>query len=178
MPAMLLTPPALDPDVLGPLLVAEVEQYLRTVAPAGKAIATVSRAAPVPDVRYGQHVMPWHHPHPAVTATLTDRLLGRRPTADVTVQQYLLLVDRYIHRHGWTQGLLWAPDGAVCVLGAQLAVLAAGYGTAATAWRARIRIGNQLGYAGHPVPVDQWNDHPGRRQHEVHRLLQTAAARP
>ncbi|WP_157531977.1 MULTISPECIES: hypothetical protein [unclassified Kitasatospora] len=73
---------------------------------------------------------------------------------------YLLLVDRYVHRHGWTQGRLWAPDGAVCVLGAQLAVVAAGYGTPTTAWRARIRLGNALDQRGEPVPVDDWNDGP------------------
>lgn len=171
MPATLIRP-TLNPDVLGPLLVAEVENYLKAIAPTGKPVI------PVPDARYGQHVVPWHHPHPAVTATVADRLLGRRPVADVTVQQYLHLVDRYVHRHGWTQGRLWAPDGAVCVLGAQLAVLAAGYGTPTTAWRARLRIGNELGYEGHPVPVDSWNDRPTTRRTDVHRLLQTAAARP
>ncbi|WP_455583858.1 DUF6197 family protein [Kitasatospora cineracea] len=83
-----------------------------------------------------------------------------------------------MHHHGWTQGRLWTCDGAVCILGAQLRVLAAGYGTAHTAIRARQRLGNALGRAGTPMPVDQWNDQPGRTATDVHHLLRTAAAHP
>ncbi|BFP50152.1 hypothetical protein KCMC57_65200 (plasmid) [Kitasatospora sp. CMC57] len=171
MPATLLTRPTLDPDVLGPLLVAEVEAYLRTVAPPTTRLT-------IPAIpRHGQHHQPWHHPHPALQPTLAQRLFRRRPTpADITVTEHLTLMDRYIHHHGWTQGALWDPAGRVCVLGAHLAVLTAGYGTPTTAWRARLRIGNQLGYAGHPIPVDDWNDQPTTRQTDIHRLLQRAAA--
>jgi hypothetical protein len=170
MPA-LLTRPTLDPDVLGPLLVAEIEQYLKTVAPA----ARPTWAAPTLLARHGQHLVPWHYPHPAPHLTIGQRLRGHQPVVDVTVQDHLHLMSAYIHRHGWTQGALWTPDGKVCLLGAHYAVLTAGYGTPTTAWRARIRIGNALGYAGHPMPVDDWNDAPGRTLHDIHQLLNTAA---
>ncbi|MDH6125938.1 hypothetical protein [Kitasatospora sp. GP82] len=176
-----LTAPRIDLDAASLLLVAEVEDYLRTTATtqapaAGPGPLDLDRLlATAPAPRHGSTVQSWHAEYPAPTATLTDRLFRRQPIAAVTVQQHLQLVSRYITHHGWTQGALWDREGRVCVLGAQLRVLAAGYGTAATATRARQRIGSQLGYQGHPIPVDQWNDQPGRRQADVHQLLQRAA---
>ena len=179
-----LTRPALD--LLGAdasLLIAEVEDYLRSVAhPAALAagtsldlsglLATVSTPC-----RYGQVVQPWHAGIDLPEPTLLDRVRGRRPAAEVTVRQHLDLTSKYIHAHGWTQGALWNDAGAVCILGAQLRVLAAGYGTAATITEARLQIGNQLGRQREGQPLDQWNDAAGRHAVDVHTLLQRAAAR-
>ncbi|MFF0409082.1 hypothetical protein ACFYUY_01430 [Kitasatospora sp. NPDC004745] len=191
------TTAALDVDLaelLGPLLVAEVEAYLATAArrqppspaprpgalpgPAWYRIAQHLQAdvtSPTPDRTDTVPAGPWWDGYPTPAPTLADRILRRRPTAPVTARQHLDLMDRYIAAHGWTQGRLWDGDGAVCILGAHVRVLAAGYGTPATAWQARLLIGNALGRAGHPVPVDTWNDSPGRTQHDVHHLLRTAA---
>ncbi|MEV7770556.1 hypothetical protein [Kitasatospora sp. NPDC086791] len=169
-----------DPDLYGPLLVREIEAYLAAVTPTPawrlrlrKAIAEPSTtpARPTPEP-----AQPWWHDAPTPTHTLTDRLLRRRPVAHTTARQHLQLMDRYIRQHGWTQHRLWDDDGRVCILGAHIHVLAAGYGSAATAWQARLLIGNALGFAGHRVHVDTWNDQPGTTQHDVHTLLRTAAA--
>lgn len=95
----------------------------------------------------------------------------------MTPGQHLLLVSRYIHQHGWLQGALWDEAGAVCVLGAQLGILQAGYSTPAVVERARELIGNEIGYLGETGPIDSWNDAPNRRAADVHQLLQRAAAR-
>ncbi|MFF2077109.1 hypothetical protein ACFVXG_20395 [Kitasatospora sp. NPDC058162] len=186
-------------ELLGPLLVAEVEAYLATAArqhtPA-PAPARAPQTAGLPGpawYRIAQHLQadplqapspadtapagPWWDGYPTPAPTLTDRILRRRPTVPVTARQHLQLMDRYITAHGWTQGQLWDTDGAVCVLGAHVRVLAVGYGTPATAWQARLAIGNALGYQGAPIPVDTWNDSPGTTQTDVHTLLRTAAAR-
>lgn len=181
MPATLPRQP-LDLDAAGLLLVAEVEAYLHSVAapvaasgPGRLDLAQLLAAAPV--CRYGSVVQPWHAGFPAPSPTLLDRLRHRTPLVDVTPGEHLQLTSRYITAHGWLQGGLWDSSGRVCVLGAQLRVLAAGYGTPATIRRARLRIGNELGYLGQPLPVDEWNDQCGRRQADVHRLLERAAAR-
>lgn len=181
MPATLTAP--IDLDAAGLLLVAEVEAYLRSVAPAPAAarpgpldLARLLAEAP-PANPYGSVLQPWHAHIPAPRPTVADRLLGRRPVAEVTVSQHLDLVSRYITQHGWTQGALWDATGAVCVLGAQLRVLQAGYSTAGIVRRARIRLGNELGYQGMPMPIDTYNDRPTTRRADIHRLLQRAAAR-
>ncbi|MEU8920326.1 hypothetical protein AB0D10_05220 [Kitasatospora sp. NPDC048545] len=169
-------------ELLGPLLVAEVEAYLATVAPtpawrARLRTAIAEAHTSTPRGTSPKAPKPWWHDAPAPVHTLTDRILRRRPTVPVTARQYLHLMDRYIRQHGWTQGRLWDDTGAVCVLGAHIQVLAAGYGTPATAWQARLLIGNALGYQGTPVPVDTWNDLPTTCQNDVHHLLRAAAAR-
>ncbi|MGW2371686.1 DUF6197 family protein [Kitasatospora sp. NPDC001683] len=175
----------LDPDLYGPLLVREIEAYLATVAPEPawrtrlrSAIADAHLPGPAtPGTNAGDN-QPWWHAAPAApTRTLTDRILRRQPVTHVTARQHLQLMDRYIRQHGWTQHQLWDDTGAVCVLGAHIRVLAAGYGDAATAWQARLLIGNTLGYAGHFMHVDTWNDQPSTTQHDVHHLLRSAAAR-
>lgn len=179
-----LTPPRIDLDAASLRLVAEVEDYLRTVAhPAaptlggpGLDLVRLMATGPAP-CRYGQVLQQWHAAVTLPEPTLLDRIRGHHPVADVTVGQHLDLVSRYIHQHGWIQGALWNDAGAVCILGAQLRVLAAGYGTAAVVERARELIGNQLGYQREGMPVDVWNDQPHRRVADVHQLLQRAAAR-
>lgn len=176
-----LTAPRIDLDTAGLRLVAEVEEYLRTVAhPApigtGPDVSRLLAAAPAP-CRYGQVVQPWHAGFTLPEPTLLDRVRGRRPAAEVTVRQHLELTSKYIHQFGWLQGALWDDTGRVCLLGAQLRVLGAGYGTTATVTEARLQIGNQLGYMGQGMPIDAWNDAAGRRAVDVHTLLQRAAAR-
>ncbi|MFE2911435.1 DUF6197 family protein [Kitasatospora indigofera] len=181
MPAT-LTAPRIDVDAAGLLLVAEVEAYLRSVtalpaaAGAGRLdLAGLLAAAPV--CRFGSTVQPWHAAVPEPTASTADRLLRRRPVAEVTVQQHLRLVSRYLAQHGWLQGALWDATGRVCVLGAQLRVLQAGYSSAAVVHHARIRIGNELGYQGQGQPIEDWNDAATTTRTDVHRLLERAAAR-
>lgn len=176
----MLTLETLDLDTAGHQLVAEIENYLRTTTPTQhprldvRALLAQAAALP-PRNSHGQHVAPWHHPHTLPQPTLRDRLRGIQPAADVTVEQHLHLIAAYIRHHGWTQGALWNHDGAVCLLGAQLRVLAHGFGTPHTAIRARQRLGNALGRAGFPMRIDQWNDQPGTRETDIHHMLRTAA---
>jgi hypothetical protein len=173
----------LDIELYGPLLVAEVEAYLKTIAPEPawrsrlRTAITDSLTAQAPGPGNTVPAGPWWDGYPLAQRTVLDRL-RRRPTAPVPVTpgQHLQLMDRYIRAHGWTQGRLWDETGAVCVLGAHLRVLAAGYGTAATAWQASLQIGNALGRQGAPVPVDTWNDRPERTQADIHYLLANASA--
>ncbi|MFJ5883351.1 hypothetical protein [Kitasatospora cineracea] len=161
-------------------LVEEIEQYLAGLP------APVLPPAPPADLLpgplpgpYGSVRQPWNHGHPLPGRSLLDRLV-RRPArpAEVTVAGHLRLTSRYLAEAGWTQGALWDARGRVCLLGAQTAVLAHGYGTARTVRRARVQVMEVLHATGRPVPSpDVWNDRPGRRQAEVHALLERARAR-
>ncbi|MFJ1758397.1 hypothetical protein [Kitasatospora sp. NPDC088134] len=158
-------------------LVEEIEQYLAGLpAPAPAPAAPSAPAAPA---RYGSVRQPWNHGHPLPHRSLLDRL-ARRPArpVEVSVAGHLELTSRYLAEAGWTQGALWDGAGRVCLLGAQTAVLAHGYGTAYTVRRARAQVMEVLHATGRPVPSpDVWNDHPGRRQAEVHALLDSARGR-
>ncbi|MEV6976801.1 hypothetical protein [Kitasatospora sp. NPDC093806] len=158
------------PDASG--LVAEIEAYLASLpAPA---------RTPVPYVcPFGTVLRPWHDGHPPPRATLLDRAL-RRPArpVPVTAAEHLGLASRYIAAHGWLQGAMWDGAGRVCLLGAQAAVLAHGYGTPATVRTARVQLMEVLHATGRPVnSPDEYNDRPATRQADVHRLLERAAAR-
>jgi hypothetical protein len=167
-------------ETLGPLLVAEIENYLRTITPAHHTLdlqQLLTQAAALPPRNlHGRNTAPWHHPHTLPQPSRIDRWRSRRPIADITPTQHLHLMSAYIRHHGWTQGALWNADGAVCILGAQLAVTTAGFGTPHVAAAARQRIGNALGRAGHPMRIDDWNDQPSTSETDVHHLLRTAAA--
>ncbi|MFJ4673012.1 DUF6197 family protein [Kitasatospora purpeofusca] len=196
MPTVTTTVLDLDEQLLGPLLVAEVEAYLRAVAARPEPAPVLAPAAavyrPEPGTAWHQMALavaptpgrtdsrsesgPWWTGYPLPAPTLTDRICGRRPVVPIAAAEHLLLMDRYIAEHGWTQGQLWDREGRVCVLGAHLQVLAHGYGTPATAWTARLLIGNALGRLGQPLRVDTWNDQPDRTQQDIHHLLRTAAA--
>ncbi|MBV6701354.1 hypothetical protein [Kitasatospora aureofaciens] len=180
MPRTDLTPPppllALPPSLLtgpdGSGLVAEIEAYLASLpAPA---------RTPVPYVcPYGTALRPWHIGHPLPRATLLDRVL-RRPARPVPVSaaDHLRLASRYIGAAGWLQGAMWDAGGRVCLLGAQAAVLAHGYGTPGTVRTARIQLMEVLHATGRPVnSPDEYNDRPTTRQADVHQLLDRAAAR-
>lgn len=167
-------------------LVEEIEQYLAGLpapAPAPPA-PSVPLAPPAVEPgthggRHGSVRQPWNHGFALPRRSLLDRL-ARRPArpVDVSVAGHLRLTSAYLAEAGWTQGALWDAGGRVCLLGAQTAVLAHGYGTAYTVRRARAQVMEVLHATGRPVPSpDVWNDRPGRRQSEVHALLERARAR-
>ncbi|MER7583465.1 hypothetical protein [Kitasatospora sp. NPDC097691] len=173
-------PPPLRPVRLRPLppgpdgsaLVAEIEAYLASLpAPA---------RTPAPYVcPYGSTPRPWQAGHPVPRATLLDRAL-RRPArpVPVTAADHLRLASRYIGAHGWLQGAMWDEAGRVCLLGAQAAVLAHGYGTPATVRTARVQLMEVLHGTGRPVrSPDEFNDRATTREGDVHLLLDRAAAR-
>ncbi|MFE3876270.1 hypothetical protein ACFXPX_17985 [Kitasatospora sp. NPDC059146] len=174
------TPPVPHPAALADLLagpdgsglVAEVEAYLASLpAPA---------RTPGPYVcRYGSVLRPWRAGHPEPRATLLDRAL-RRPArpVPVTAADHLRLASRYIGAHGWLQGAMWDATGRVCLLGAQAAVLAYGYGTPATVRAGRVQLMEVLHATGRPArSPDEYNDRPATREGDVHLLLDRAAAR-
>ncbi|WP_030058272.1 MULTISPECIES: DUF6197 family protein [Streptomyces] len=163
-------PPLVHPDGSG--LVAEIEAYLASLpAPA---------RTPAPYVHpYGSTPQLWHAGHPLPRATLLDRAL-RRPARPVPVSAagHLRLASRYIGAHGWLQGAMWDEAGRVCLLGAQAAVLAYGYGTPATVRTARVQLMEVLHATGRPAhSPDEFNDRPTTREGDVHLLLDRAAAR-
>jgi hypothetical protein len=170
-----LPPPALPAigltaDATG--LVAEIEAYLASLpAPARH---------PVPYVcPLGSTVRPWYADHPLPRRTLLDRL-AHRPARPVPVSaaQHLELTSRYLTAHGWLQGALWDAGGRVCLLGAQAAVLAHGFGVPATVQSARVQVMEVLHATGRPVTSpDEYNDRPTTRQCDIHRLLERAALR-
>lgn len=166
-------PPFLVAD--GSVLVAEIEAYL--------ASQPAALAAPRIDVplisRYGSVTVAWDAGMPARHRTLADRL-HHRPAAPVAIDTatHLRLMSRFLVAHGWVQNAMWDRQGRVCLLGASLAVLAAGYGTEDQARRSRDRLMEQfIGQDPEIRSVDQWNDAPGRRLADVHRQLDIAAAR-
>ncbi|MCU7824802.1 hypothetical protein [Kitasatospora sp. DSM 101779] len=169
--ALLLPAPlALTPEVTA--LVAEIETYLATL-PAAAQLA-VPYVCPL-----GATLRPWNAGYPAPTATLLDRLT-RRPArpVPVTIADHLQLASRYMTAFGWTQGRLWDETGRVCLLGAQAAVLAHGYGTPTTVLRGRVQLMEVLHATGRPhASPDRFNDAPGTRQADVHHLLDRASAR-
>ncbi|WP_042383082.1 DUF6197 family protein [Streptacidiphilus melanogenes] len=168
--------PLLLPDLSfvadGGTLVREVEAYLASLpAPA--------RTFPVPPPNpYGTVAAAWDLGMVRPVPNWLDRIRHRTPAPTPTdTATHLRLVARYITAHGWTQGRLWDANGAVCLLGAQLMVLRAGYGTPDTASRARVLLMEQFVAQGAFRSVDDWNDRSGRRLVEVHRQLDIAAAR-
>ncbi|MEU9045805.1 MULTISPECIES: hypothetical protein [unclassified Kitasatospora] len=168
-------PPPARPLLSGPDgsgLVAEIEAYLASLpAPARTLLPYVCP--------YGSAPQPWHAGHPVPRATLLDRAL-RRPArpVPVTAADHLRLASRYIGAHGWLQGAMWDEAGRVCLLGAQAAVLAYGYGTPVTVRTARVQLMEVLHGTGRPArSPDEYNDRPATREGDVHLLLDRAAAR-
>ncbi|GAA0675590.1 hypothetical protein GCM10010193_30750 [Kitasatospora atroaurantiaca] len=153
-------------------LVAEIAAYLASLpAPARPLVPYV---CPL-----GRALQPWNAGYPMPGPTLLDRIL-RRPAAPapVSVADHLRLTSRYLTFHGWLQGAMWDTTGRVCLLGAQAAVLAHGYGTPDSARRARVQVMEVLHTTGRPVSSpDEYNDAPTTRQADIHQLLDHAAAR-
>ena len=159
----------------GGQLVREIEHYLATHAPA----PTLTAATAALLCAYGQAPIAWDRGMAHPVPTLLDRL-RHRPPAPVAIDTatHLLLVSRYLTAYGWCQDAMWDAQGRRCILGAQLAVLQAGYGTATTVQRARTLLMEQFTAQDPEVrTVDQWNDAPGRSAAQVHRQLDIAAAR-
>jgi hypothetical protein len=159
-------------------LIAEIEDYLRvTAATAPHRIDRIE----IPRVAAtGSVLQAWDAEMRPARRTLGDRLHRRPAQAQpIDVATHLRLVSRYITAHGWCQGALYDSRGRVCLLGAQYAVLAAGYGTASEVVQARGVLMREIrhGGRGRHDRLENWNDEPGRRQGEVHRLLDAAAAR-
>ncbi|MEV4615789.1 hypothetical protein AB0K43_24825 [Kitasatospora sp. NPDC049258] len=153
-------------------LVAEVEAYLASLP--GPARPLQPYVCPL-----GSTLLPWYAGYPLPRRTVLDRL-ARRPArpVEVTVAGHLRLTTRYLTAFGWLQGAMWDREGRVCLLGAQAAVLAHGYGTPYTARRARTQVMEVLHATGRPVSSpDAYNDAAGTTQADVHRLLDHAAAR-
>jgi len=170
--AALLTMPNLAFIADGSDLVREIERYLATQPPATR--------HPAPQVcTHGQAPIAWDLGMTRPQPGLIDRLRNRPPAPlPIDTATHLRLVSRYLTVHGWCQGLLWDAHGRRCLLGAQLAVLQAGYGTEATAMRARRILMEQFTSQDPAVrSVDQWNDADGRTPAQVHRQLDIAAAR-
>ncbi len=172
MPTALFTPGplVLTPDASG--LVAEIEAYLATFPAPARVLAPY--VCPL-----GSTVQPWNAGFPLLRPTALDRITRRpaRPTP-VTVADHLRLTSRYLNAFGWVQGALWDSAGRVCLLGAQAAVLAHGYGTPATVHRARNQVMEVLHATGRAVSSpDVFNDAPNTRQADVHHLLDRASAR-
>lgn len=160
----------LTPDASG--LVAEIEAYLACLPTPAR--LTAPYVCPL-----GSALQPWNAGHPLPRPTLLDRLTRRaaRP-AQVSIATQLQLASRYIAFHGWVQGAMWDTTGRVCLLGAQAAVLAHGYGTPDGVRRARAQVMEVLHATGRPVgSPDEYNDAPTTRQTDIHHLLDHAAAR-
>ena len=159
----------------GGQLVREIEHYLATHTPA----PTLTPAPAALVCAHGQAPVAWDRGMARPVPTLLDRLRHRTPApVPIDTATHLLLVSRYLVAYGWCQNAMWDAQGRRCILGAQLAVLQAGYGTATTVQRARTLLMEQFTSQDPEVrTVDQWNDAPGRTAAQVHRQLDIAAAR-
>ncbi|MGW4897138.1 DUF6197 family protein [Kitasatospora sp. NPDC004240] len=173
---MTITLASLLPDLAfvadGGELVREIERYLA-------ALPTPARIAVPAICALGQAPVAWDLGMTRPRPTLLDRARRRTPApVPIDTATHLRLVSRYLTVHGWTQGRLFDETGRACILGAQLAVLAAGYGTQATAMNARCHLMEQFTAQDRTVrSVDQWNDAPTRTCAQVHRQLDIAHSR-
>jgi hypothetical protein len=193
------SPAAVDLEVdlgeHGELLALEVERYLsaRTRATAHPLVTKtteqlVAEALAPAVVDDQEHEVPAPAAPAAVASPLTgiwrfvpDSLLRiRRPRGPVnyrplTVAQHLELTAAILERD-------WARTGTRvrwlhrrCVLGAQVALYAMGYGDAMTANAAGDFITAVLRQRGQHLPFEQWNELPGRTHDEVLVVVRTAA---
>jgi hypothetical protein len=164
--------PDLDFVADGGVLVEQIEAYLASLPAPARTVAMPAISV------HGSVDAPWDWGMTRPQPTRTDRLRGRRPApVPIDTAAHLRLLTRYLTVHGWCQGALWDSRGQVCLLGGQLAVLRAGYGTEATVVRARTLLLEQFVGQGEYRTVDDWNDAPGRTRHQVFRLLDRAGQR-
>ncbi|WP_432182772.1 DUF6197 family protein [Streptomyces sp. NBC_00063] len=181
------TAPAPDAELAAAsdLLVVEIERYLAarsraTAAPAtahplvtkttdeliAEALGSIDRHAAAPPVppalrppsRFLRRLPLWALP------------LTRRTIRQISVAEHLELTALVIEWWGWAQDTERDAKGARCIVGAQRALVALGYGDAATMTAATIRLCDLVGGA-----YESWNDHPDRTRDQVLNLLRTAA---
>ena len=108
-------------------------------------------------------------PHAEEPAHLTA------PGEDPAPSDLLDAASAEIHRRGWTQGALETTAGAVCIHGAERALLHAGYGDHHTIRRANHHLARTLWIPPKCIPA--WNDQHDRTENQIHTALLTAAAR-
>jgi hypothetical protein len=102
---------------------------------------------------------------------LPDRLLSLHPArrgeglqrARITTTEHLELTALVLERWGWAKSgrRIRTATGGRCILGAQRAVHALGYGTEHTAVEAGRQIQGALADRGITMPYPRWNEMPG-----------------
>jgi len=193
--------PAVDVDAaLADLLVREIEQYLaarrRTAHPLVTATTEdlVRQALAELDTREAAEPGPaapelpaglWRILPAGLWRILPDRLLALHPgrlgagveRLRVSVPEHLELTALVLERWGWarTGSRIRTGGGRRCILGAQRAVCALGYGTADTATAAGARIQNVLASRGIREPFPQWNELDHVDHNQVLALIRDAA---
>ncbi|MFR9757863.1 hypothetical protein [Streptomyces sp. TR06-5] len=189
---------AADLDEHGELLALEVERYLaaRTRATAHPLVtkttadlvteALEERPAVGVDNREEDE-------HPAASGTVASPLTGvwrllpdallriRRPRGVVdyrplTVAEHLELTAAILERDWGQTARRGRWFGRRCILGAQVALYAMGYGDAQTADAAGTYLNLALRERGQPGPYEDWNEVPGRTRDQVLALVRAAAA--
>ncbi|WP_069874511.1 DUF6197 family protein [Streptomyces malaysiensis] len=93
--------------------------------------------------------------------------------APVTPSEFLEATSRHITEHGWTQHVLEDDRGAMCIRGAERALIRSGTGTRRTARQANTHFRHVTG----AVAIPAWNDWLARREDQIHAALLAAAAR-
>jgi hypothetical protein len=115
---------------------------------------------------------------------LPDRLLVLRPRrgeglqrARITTTEHLELTALVLERWGWAKSgrRIRTATGGRCILGAQRAVHALGYGTEHTAVEAGRQIQGALASRGITMPYPRWNEMPGATGEQALGLVRTAA---
>jgi len=145
-----------------------VEEWLQDPTRTAHRLVTVPTAQLVAQALAGQTVAPVDAPLLPGRAwrILPDRLLALRPRrrVPVTVRQHLALTALVLDTWGWaqtgTRGRSRTLTGRRCILGAQHAVHALGYGDDHVAFEAARQIQGALTNRGIHQPYDQWNESP------------------
>jgi hypothetical protein len=112
---------------------------------------------------------------------LPDRLLALRPhrRVEVTVRQHLALTAIVLEQWGWaqtgTRGRARTTSGRRCILGAQHAVHALGYGDEHDVAEAGRQIQGTLAARGITLAYDYWNELPGTTHRDALALIHEAA---
>jgi hypothetical protein len=99
--------------------------------------------------------------------------LHRRRSTYVTVARHLELTLEVLERYGWARtGDNWRTvGGRRCILGAQMLLLALGYGDRDTLNRAGGYLNVELRQRRVTNPYYEWNEAPGRTYDDVRHLL-------
>jgi hypothetical protein len=112
---------------------------------------------------------------------LPDRILALRPhrRVEVTIRQHLALTALVLEQWGWaqtgTRGHSRTAGGRRCILGAQHAVHALGYGDHHDLAEAGRQIQGTLARRGITLAYDYWNELPGTTHADALALIHEAA---